>query len=91
MSSLVYSDTDPVWRNQYVISKELTHSIGGPIPTLDLQQSCWCEELHRRHLVSLFACLSAVEVNECGGEQTLGCTDTVRLDSVTMAQFRNEA
>lgn len=79
MSSLVYSDTDLVWRNQYVISKELTHSVGGPVPILDLQQSCWCEELHRGYLMSWFARLGATEVNKRGGNKALGCTDTVRL------------
>lgn len=32
---LVYTDTALVWRNQSVISKELTHSITGHNPTLD--------------------------------------------------------
>lgn len=64
---LVYSDLDLVWRNQQVISKELTHSITGHNPVLDsyIVTSNSCAGGVGMHLISQFARLRRC----CKGER----------------------
>lgn len=64
---LVYSDLDLVWRNQQVISKELTHSITGHNPVLDsyIVTSNSCAGGVGMHLISQFAHLRQC----CKGER----------------------
>lgn len=77
---LVYSDLDLVWRNQQVISKELTHSITGHNPVLDsyiMTSNSRAGVWECTSFLSLLVSGGAVKVNAYGSKKGLGRIDAM--------------